>query len=200
MSRGEKAALWRSDHGSTRVVADRSVLCRACLRLVGQMCLERERDRAISEEKCIQVPSKERKAFNRGRVGAWSAPPGSSCRVALGYPFTIPADSFSGCGAGGLHPCANRRVSILVDCGSSNIEDVWRKRVSQALQYYGIDRLDGVFVSHGDADHVNGLRAWLSAYDRNLLGDNCADVSCDMLFLGPAARAGTAAATEEGSH
>lgn len=80
---------------------------------------------------------------------------------------------------------------FLVDCGSSNIEDVWRKRVSQALQYYGIDRLDGVFVSHGDADHVNGLRAWLSAYDRNLLGDNCSDVSCDMLFLGPAARAGT---------
>ena len=51
--------------------------------------------------------------------------------------------------------------SFLVDCGSSSVEDVWNYRVESTLKYYGIHTLSGIFLTHGDEDHVNGVRKML---------------------------------------
>ncbi len=45
----------------------------------------------------------------------------------------------------------------LFDCGSSSRNNVGKKVLIPFLKYYGIDVVDGVFASHGDADHTNGL-------------------------------------------
>ena len=45
----------------------------------------------------------------------------------------------------------------LFDCGSSSRKHVGEQVLIPFLKYYGIDRSDGMFISHADADHVNGL-------------------------------------------
>ena len=45
----------------------------------------------------------------------------------------------------------------LFDCGSSSRSNVGENVLIPYLKYYGISEIDGVFASHGDADHVNGL-------------------------------------------
>ena len=52
-------------------------------------------------------------------------------------------------------------TTILVDCGSSNLRQVASDRLTPFLESRGVDHLDHVFLTHSDADHVNGLTAWL---------------------------------------
>ena len=59
---------------------------------------------------------------------------------------------------------------FLVDCGSSSVTDVWNDRVLPAMKYYGIRRIDAVFLSHGDSDHINGIRTMLEESERSLTG------------------------------
>lgn len=47
--------------------------------------------------------------------------------------------------------------NYLFDCGSSSRSGVGRYVLLPCLKYYGIHTLDGVFVSHPDADHMNGV-------------------------------------------
>lgn len=51
---------------------------------------------------------------------------------------------------------------ILVDCGSSDIKNVASKRIIPCLKYYGVSQLDGVFITHLDDDHFNGLNELIS--------------------------------------
>ncbi len=67
--------------------------------------------------------------------------------------------------------------AMLIDCGSSSLEKVWRYRISPCLKYYGIRRLDMVFLTHGDMDHMNGLKEMLGEYETNLAGQNAADIT-----------------------
>ncbi len=46
---------------------------------------------------------------------------------------------------------------FLFDGGSSSYQNVGEKVIAPFLQYHGIGKLDGVFLSHGDTDHVNGV-------------------------------------------
>ena len=77
----------------------------------------------------------------------------------------------------------DKRHSYLVDCGSSSIENVWDKKVFPALAYYGVSDLDAVFVSHGDADHINGLLELLGSYEKDLLGKNCSGISVNEIIV-----------------
>ena len=52
--------------------------------------------------------------------------------------------------------------SALIDCGSSNIQDVSGQRIVPMLNYYGIKRLDYMFLSHSDSDHINGAAELIS--------------------------------------
>lgn len=59
-------------------------------------------------------------------------------------------------------------VNYLFDCGSS------RSKVGQyvllpALKYYGIHKLDGIFLSHPDTDHMNGILELLEFAEDNHL-------------------------------
>lgn len=51
--------------------------------------------------------------------------------------------------------------SYLMDGGSSDVKKVGRYRMESYLKYRGVKRLDYVFVSHGDADHINGIEEML---------------------------------------
>lgn len=45
----------------------------------------------------------------------------------------------------------------LVDGGSSDVEQVGKWRINPFLQWEGIRRLEGVVLSHSDADHISGV-------------------------------------------
>ena len=48
-------------------------------------------------------------------------------------------------------------VNIIYDCGSSSKNDVGRNILVPALKYYSMSDIDMIFLSHSDADHINGL-------------------------------------------
>lgn len=49
-------------------------------------------------------------------------------------------------------------VTMLCDGGSSSVSNPGKYRILPYLRYHGIDRLDYVFLSHMDMDHINGVR------------------------------------------
>ncbi|NLY08627.1 MAG: DNA internalization-related competence protein ComEC/Rec2 [Tissierellia bacterium] len=57
----------------------------------------------------------------------------------------------------GKHGC-------LIDVGGSPYYDVGRKLVVPALKKQGISKIDALFISHWDIDHVGGLEAVCKAY------------------------------------
>ena len=61
-------------------------------------------------------------------------------------------------------------LTVLFDCGSSSVKDVWRRRVEPALKYYGISRIDLLFLSHADGDHISGAQELLSGMHEMLPG------------------------------
>lgn len=58
-------------------------------------------------------------------------------------------------------------VNYLFDCGSTSRSRVGQYVLLPALKYYGIHELDGIFLSHPDTDHMNGILELLE-----LAGDN----------------------------
>ena len=51
--------------------------------------------------------------------------------------------------------------TCLIDGGSSDTKKVGRYQIEPFLKCRGVGRLDYVFVSHGDMDHINGLEELL---------------------------------------
>ncbi len=45
----------------------------------------------------------------------------------------------------------------IIDCGSSSVKAVGEKRLIPAMKYYGVGKIKGIFITHPDSDHVNGL-------------------------------------------
>ncbi len=54
-----------------------------------------------------------------------------------------------------------RGKTYLIDGGSSDVSEVGKYRIEPFLQSQGVGSLDYVFVSHGDADHCNGIQELL---------------------------------------
>lgn len=65
--------------------------------------------------------------------------------------------------------------TYLNDGGSSDVEAVGKYRIESFLKSQGVGKLDYVFVTHGDADHYNGIEEML---ERQLIG-----VKIDTLVL-----------------
>ena len=57
-----------------------------------------------------------------------------------------------------------RSFAALVDCGSTSTGDVWKYHMESTLKYYGIRKLDCIFVTHGDLDHISGIRECIASY------------------------------------
>lgn len=56
-------------------------------------------------------------------------------------------------------------LNIMVDGGSSDISEVGKYRIVPYLKSHGISRLDYVFLSHGDLDHLSGVKEILEDKD-----------------------------------
>ena len=48
--------------------------------------------------------------------------------------------------------------TYLIDGGSSDIKKVGQYRIEPFLKSRGVGRLDYVLISHGDSDHMNGVK------------------------------------------
>lgn len=46
---------------------------------------------------------------------------------------------------------------FVIDCGSTSEYNVGEKRLIPFLKYHGVGKVDAVFVTHADADHMNGV-------------------------------------------
>lgn len=66
-------------------------------------------------------------------------------------------------------------LHCLVDGGSTDVSKVGTYRMEPFLKSQGVGRLDYVFISHGDADHINGIQ--------ELLENQWMGISIDMLVL-----------------
>lgn len=69
-------------------------------------------------------------------------------------------------------------LHCLIDGGSSDVSSVGTYRIEPFLLSCAVDRLDYVFVTHGDEDHVNGIQ--------ELLEGQALGVRIDELVLPPA--------------
>lgn len=53
----------------------------------------------------------------------------------------------------------------LIDCGSSSVGQVAEYRILPYLKTQKVTALDGIFLSHYDADHISGIQAILEIYE-----------------------------------
>lgn len=51
--------------------------------------------------------------------------------------------------------------TYLIDGGSSDVKNVGQYRIEPYLLSQGVDKIDYVFVSHGDSDHISGIEELL---------------------------------------
>ncbi|MCR5836534.1 MAG: DNA internalization-related competence protein ComEC/Rec2 [Lachnospiraceae bacterium] len=65
-------------------------------------------------------------------------------------------------GQGDCIVVCDKSANLMIDCGSSDVEEVYKYRVKSALKARRIDRIDYFFVSHADSDHYSGLLEMLN--------------------------------------
>lgn len=109
--------------------------------------------------------------IRRVRVGAWQAIlTVAAVAIFLIYPADRNQIIFLDVGQGDC--CLIRTETghnYLFDCGSSSRRKVGEYVLLPTLKYYGITTLDGVFVSHPDVDHMNGIQELLELAEENHL-------------------------------
>ncbi|MCD7814489.1 MAG: ComEC/Rec2 family competence protein [Lachnospiraceae bacterium] len=88
-------------------------------------------------------------------------------------------------------------TNCLIDGGSSSVSGLWEYRISQVVKYYGIGRLDYVFLSHADSDHISGIEEYLEDYLPGFAGSNAHGITLKNLILPPTADAGDFADLKE---
>ena len=112
----------------------------------------------------IRRPRKEEKKRKTGKAAAlWISALALLC-VSL---FLKPAPEFSltalDVGQGDCLVLRTETGCFLVDGGSSSEKQVGTYRILPYLKQQGIGRLDGIFLTHPDQDHVNGIQEILQA-------------------------------------
>ena len=68
--------------------------------------------------------------------------------------------------------------NLLIDGGSTNKNAVGKYQLLPYLKSRGISRLDGVYISHTDEDHISGVRELLE-----YMGENLSSVRVENLYL-----------------
>ncbi|MBP3878965.1 MAG: DNA internalization-related competence protein ComEC/Rec2 [Lachnospiraceae bacterium] len=68
--------------------------------------------------------------------------------------------------------------NILIDGGSTTVSDVGRYRILPFLKYEGIRKLDYIFVTHTDLDHINGI---MELFD--MMADGTTSLRADTLVM-----------------
>lgn len=66
----------------------------------------------------------------------------------------------------------NMGTNVLIDGGSSDKKQVGEYVIAPVLKYYGAAHLDYVFVTHGDNDHISGIKYLLETSDTGVVIDN----------------------------
>ena len=59
------------------------------------------------------------------------------------------------------------KETYVVDCGSTSEKNIADQVLLPCLKYYGVDKVSGVFISHADGDHMNGILQWLTEYEHS---------------------------------
>ena len=72
----------------------------------------------------------------------------------------------------------DRQNCFLIDGGSSSVKEVGKYRMIPYLKSQGISHLDGVFLTHPDEDHVNGVMELLQALEEKSI-----TMKLDCLYL-----------------
>ena len=55
--------------------------------------------------------------------------------------------------------------TFFADCGSTTILDVYHRVIEPYLRHEGVRRVDGIFLSHGDYDHICAAEEIIDAYE-----------------------------------
>ena len=63
--------------------------------------------------------------------------------------------------------------TYIIDCGSSSQKNVAKNILIPFLKYQGIRKVDGVFLSHADLDHMIGVIEWLEMYEESHIAIGC---------------------------
>ncbi len=71
----------------------------------------------------------------------------------------------------------------LIDCGSTSKSQIGQYTLLPFLKYMGTSRLDAVFLTHLDEDHISGVRELLEGYDR---GSGASGISIDRIVIAEA--------------
>ena len=111
---------------------------------------------------CLLVSEKKRKKRSKGgrgivtkvgmcimAVSIWFFPHGKKGEVEIVMLNVGQGDCFFVRGPGG--------GTYLIDGGSSSVKQVGKYRIETFLKFEGVGKLDYVWVSHGDLDHLNGI-------------------------------------------
>lgn len=55
--------------------------------------------------------------------------------------------------------------TFMIDGGSTSVSQVGKNRISRWLKYKGITKIDAIFITHCDEDHISGILEFLEAED-----------------------------------
>lgn len=64
---------------------------------------------------------------------------------------------------------------IMIDGGSTGIDELWAWRLESALEYEGVTEIDYSIITHPDSDHISGIL--------DLLEDSSSPVTIDILLI-----------------
>lgn len=72
----------------------------------------------------------------------------------------------------GIFLCGPEKVTYFIDGGSSDVKGVGKYRIEPFLKAKGVERLNYVFISHGDLDHLSGIDEMLERQKRGVVIEN----------------------------
>lgn len=76
-------------------------------------------------------------------------------------------------GQGDCNYLRYREFECLIDGGSSDVSEVFKYRIAPFLKQQGVQELDCIFISHMDADHVNGIEELIHSKEENGIRIGC---------------------------